>query len=172
MILSEAIRNGIMELQKQYPEKRSALIPALHLAQTEKGYLPREVQEEVAELFGIAVNEVNAVVTFYDMFFEEPVGKHVIHVCKNVSCMLRGADGVITQLCHKLQTAPRGISPDGEFTVIPSECLGACDLAPMMIVDDKVVGPVKIEELEAIIAEAKQHSGHPSPVELEDIPHG
>lgn len=171
MSLSEPIRKAIIELQNQYPVKRSALIPALHLAQTEKGYLPLDIQAEVAELFGIDPNEVNAIVTFYDMFFDKPVGKHVIHVCKNVSCMLRGADGVITQLCQKLQTSPRSVSPDGEFTVIPSECLGACDLAPMMIVDEKVVGPVKAEDLDNIIAEAKKGPGHPSPVELEDVPH-
>lgn len=172
MSLSEPIRKGIIALQKQYPERRSALIPALHLAQSERGYLPIEIQEEVADLFGIDPNEVNAVVTFYDMFFDKPVGKHVIHACKNVSCMLRGADGVITKLCQKLHTTPRGISPDGEFTVIPSECLGACDLAPMMIVDEKVVGPVREEDLDKIIADAKKGHGHPSAVELEDIPNG
>ena len=77
LMLSEKTRQAILELQKLYPEKRSALIPALHLAQAEVGYLPRETQNEVAELFEIDPNEVNAVVTFYDMFFEKPVGKHL-----------------------------------------------------------------------------------------------
>ena len=101
------IRNAILELQKIYPEKRSALIPALHLAQAEVGYLPREVQNEVAALFDIDPNEVNAIVTFYDMFFEEPIGKHVFHVCKNVSCMLRGADGILDKICQKLEMQAR-----------------------------------------------------------------
>ena len=75
-MLSKETRNAILEMQKMYPEKRSALIPALHLAQAEIGYLPREVQIEVAELFEIDENEVTGVVSFYDMFFEKPVGKH------------------------------------------------------------------------------------------------
>ncbi len=170
-MLSEQTKQAILDLQKLYPEKRSALIPALHLAQAEVGYLPLETQREVAVLFGIETSEVNAVVTFYDMFFEEPVGKHLIHVCKNVSCMLRGADGVIESLCQRLQIKPGETTADGEFTVIPSECLAACDRAPMMIVDEKVIGPIKEEELDQILAEAKKGPGHPSPVEKPEVHH-
>jgi NADH-quinone oxidoreductase subunit E len=162
-MLTEETKKAILELQKLYPEKRSALIPALHLAQADAGYLPREIQNEVASLFGLDPNEVNAVVTFYDMFYEEPVGKHLIHVCKNASCMLRGSDPLLKSLCQKLNVAPRQMTSDGEFTVIPSECLGACDKAPMMLVDDKVVGPVKETDLDGILAEAKKSPGHPCP---------
>jgi NADH-quinone oxidoreductase subunit E len=170
-MLSEKTRKSILDLQNLYPEKRSALIPALHLAQAEVGYLPRETQKEVAELFGIDLNEVNAVVTFYDMFFEKPVGKHLVHVCKNVSCMLRGADGLLEKLCQKLQIEPGGTTVDGEFTVIPSECLAACDRAPMMIVDDQVIGPLQEGDLDQILAEAKKSPGHPSPVETSEAKH-
>lgn len=170
-MLTENTKKAILELQKSYPEKRSALIPALHLAQAEIGYLPREAQNEVAALFNIDPNEVNAVVTFYDMFFEEPVGKHLIHVCKNVSCMLRGSDGLIHKLCQKLQIEPGETSPDGEFTLITSECLAACDKAPMMLVDDKVIGPVQEEDLDKILAEAKKGPGHPSPVPKTELEH-
>lgn len=162
-MLSEKTKKAILQLQKLYPEKRSALIPALHLAQAEVGYLPREMQDEVAELFGIESNEVNSVVTFYDMFFEKPVGKHILHVCKNVSCMLRGSDGVMSELCRKLKVSPGGTTSDGEFTVIASECLAACDRAPMILVDDKVVGPVKEGDLDRILSDAKQSHGHPCP---------
>ena len=106
MKLSDNTRQAILELQKKYPVKRSALIPALHLAQDDAGYLPREIQDEVAELFGIDPNEVNGVVTFYDMFFEKPVGKHIVHVCKNVSCMLHGCDALLETLCQKLNVKP------------------------------------------------------------------
>lgn len=157
-MLTEKTKNAILELQKLYPEKRSALIPALHLAQEEIGYLPSGVQNEVAQLFELDPNEVNSVVTFYDMFFEEPVGKHLIHVCKNVSCMLRGSDQLLGKLCDKLQVKPHQTTADGEFTVIPSECLAACDRAPMMIVDETVIGPVKDEELDQILEKAKQAS--------------
>lgn len=162
-MLSEQTKQAILELQKLYPVKRSALIPALHLAQAEEGYLPRHTQDEVAGLFGIDPNEVNAVVTFYDMFFEEPVGKHLVHVCKNLSCMLRGADSVLGKLCQKLQIKPGETTADGEFTVIPSECLAACDRAPMLLVDDKVVGPVNENDIDRILEEAKKGPGHCSP---------
>lgn len=162
-MLSEKIKNEILELQKLYPEKRSALIPALHLAQAEVGYLPRTVQNEIASLFDIDPNEINAIVTFYDMFFEEPIGKHVLHVCKNVSCMLKGGDDLLSKICTKLGVKPGETTADGEFTVIPSECLAACDKAPMMLVDDKVVGPISENELDAIFYEAKKGTGHPSP---------
>lgn len=170
-MLSEQTRKSILDLQKRYPEKRSALIPALHLAQAEVGYLPRETQNEVAELFSISPNEVNAVVTFYDMFFEEPIGKHMLHVCKNVSCMLRGCDELLAKLCQKLNVKPGGTTEDKEFTVIASECLGACDRAPMMLVDEKVEGPVKESDLDRILAEAKKGRGHPAPVERPEGSH-
>lgn len=155
-MLSEKTKQAILELQKKYPEKRSALIPALHLAQAEVGYLPRLIQAEVAALFAIDPNEVNAIVTFYDMFYEEPVGKHVIHVCKNLSCMLRGSDGVLKAVCQCLQVKPGQTTADGQFTVIASECLAACDKAPMMLVDDKVIGPVSKEQIGKILDEAKR----------------
>ena len=164
-MLKEKTIQAILNLQKMYPVKRSALIPALHLAQAEQGYLSYEVQEEVAVLFDIDPNEVHGVVTFYDMFFEKPVGKHLLHVCKNVSCMLRGADQLLEQVCRKLQVAPGEVSSDGEFTVIASECLGACDRAPMMLVDDQVVGPIQENEIEALLSSARQKIGHPSPME-------
>lgn len=171
-MLSEKTRNLILNLQKQYPEKRSALIPALHLAQAEAGYLPREVQNEVAELFEIDPNEVNAVVSFYDMFYEKPAGKHIIHVCKNVSCMLHGADELLSKLCEKLHTKPRETTNDGEFSIVPSECLAACDRAPMMLIDDQVVGPVKEEEIDRLLDDAKKKHGHPVPVFIEEAEHG
>jgi len=171
-MLSEKTQKAILALQKKYPGKRSALIPALHLAQAEVGYLPLDTQKEVAALFDINVNEVTSVVTFYDMFFEKPVGKHVIHVCKNISCMLRGSDDLLKQVCRKLQVEPGEMSADGEFTVIPSECLAACDKAPMMLVDDQVVGPVKEEYLDQIFVEAKMKPGHPSPLGKVEAHHG
>ncbi len=170
-MIKEKTKKVILALQEKYPHQRSALIPALHLAQADIGYLPIEAQQEIATLFELDLNEVHSVVTFYDMFFEEPVGKHVIHVCKNVSCMLRGADGVRKALCDRLCIRPGETTEDGQFTVIESECLAACDLAPMMIVDDTVVGPVSERDIEKILEEALKGPGHPSPVTLEEESH-
>ncbi|MGZ3732252.1 MAG: NADH-quinone oxidoreductase subunit NuoE [Parachlamydiaceae bacterium] len=155
-MLTEETRNAILKLMEKYPEKRSALIPALHLAQNEVGYLPPKIQKEVADLFALTIGEVNSVVTFYDMFYEKPVGKHIIHVCKNLSCMLRGSDGLLSSLCKHLQIAPGETSADGEFSIIPSECLAACDRAPMLLIDEEVVGPVQEHEIAQILANAKR----------------
>lgn len=163
-MLTEKTINAIIALQKHYPVKRSALIPALHLAQAEVGYLPHEIQQEVADLFELDINEVHAVVTFYDMFFEKPSGKHVIRVCKNVSCMLRGSDQLLHRLCEKLKIAPGETTADGEFTVVASECLAACDKAPMMIVDEDVVGPVTDADIDKILEEAKKNPERPCSV--------
>ncbi len=170
-MLSEKTKQLILRLQERYPVKRSALIPSLHLAQSEVGYLPLEVQQEVADLFDLELNEVNGVVTFYDMFFEKPVGKHLIHVCKNVSCMLRGSDELMGQLCHRLKITTGETSEDGEFTLIASECLGACDRAPMMLLDDQVVGPVKEGEVDHLLEDAKHGAGHPSPMKVMESIH-
>ncbi|MDP1879413.1 MAG: NAD(P)H-dependent oxidoreductase subunit E [Parachlamydiaceae bacterium] len=172
MKLSEQTIQHILNLQSEYPVKRSALIPALHVAQEEIGYLPLEIQSEVAMLFGLETNEVHSVVTFYDMFYEHPVGKHLLHVCKNVSCQLRGAGNILQKLCEKLQVAPHEMSKDGEFTVIPSECLGACDRAPMMIADTKVIGPILENQIDQILDNVKKNSGRPSPTKNVEEYHG
>lgn len=171
-MLTDKTKQEILKLQALYPESRSALIPALHLAQAEVGYLPPEVQREVAELFQIATTEVLALVTFYDMFSDKPQGRHLIHVCKNVSCMLRGGDELLEKVCTKLNIAPGETTDDGEFTVIASECLAACDRAPMWLVDDEVVGPVAPEQIDAILDKALQGPGHPSPMAQWEINDG
>ena len=160
MRLKEELKNQIVALQKEYPQARSALIPALHLAQTQEGYLSLSIQQDVAALFHIEPNEVHAVVTFYDMFYEQPRGKHSIHVCKNISCMLRGADKLIEALGESTGAPCHHLSPDKEFIVIPSECLGACDRAPMMMIDDYIVGPVHLEEIPSILKEAQAKEAH------------
>lgn len=150
-MLNEEIKQAILELQKLYPVKRSALIPALHLAQKEKGYLPLEIQNEVAKLFDLDPNEVHSIVTFYDMFYEKPMGKKILHICKGISCMLKGSDEVIENLCQKLNIHPGETTQDKEFTLLPCECLGACDKAPMALINHEVVGPLDCNHLEAVL---------------------
>ncbi len=172
-MLSEKAKNSILKLQDKYPVKRSALLPALHVAQAEIGYLPQKVQQEVADLFDLNVTEVHSVVTFYDMFFEEPTGKHLLHVCKNISCMLRGSDEVIAKFRAKLGLKPgEKTTGDKQFTLVASECLAACDRAPMMIANDKVIGPIEEKDIDSIIEETKKMDGHPCPVPNIDIERG
>ena len=151
MSISETTKLEIITLQKKYPEKRSALIPSLHLVQKECGYLSTDVQAEVADLFDIAPNEVHSIVSFYDMFFDKPVGKRLIHVCTNVSCMLRGSDQLLSTICNHLCIKPGETTADGKFTVVSCECLAACDKAPVMLVDEDIIGPVKEEHVPSLL---------------------
>lgn len=160
MKLSDACIDEINRLQSLYPEKRSALIPALLAAQKEISYLPKEIQKEIAILFNLDATEVHSVVTFYDMFHENPVGKHLIHLCKNASCMLRGSDAIMEGFCKHLKIQPHETTEDGEFTLIPSECLGACDKAPMILMDEDVVGPLNVDEIEPLLDKTKKRGRH------------
>jgi NADH-quinone oxidoreductase subunit E len=150
-MLTNETKSAILELQGRYPHRRSALIPALHLAQNEVGYLPPDIQREVAELFDLDSNEIASLVTFYDMFFEKPMGKKVIHLCKNISCMLRGSDQLLGKLCEKLKISPGETSADGEYTVLACECLAACDRAPVMLIDEELVGPIAEGDLDDLL---------------------
>lgn len=147
--LSLQTKTAIQQLQEEYPDKRSALIPALYLAQKEWGYLPLSIQQEVGELFALSLQEVRAVVSFYDLFFEEPVGKQIIRLCKNLSCMLRGSDFVLRAF-EKEGALERG-KTTGEITLLEVECLGACDQAPAALVNEELVGELDEEKVRNIV---------------------
>lgn len=146
-MLTESIRKHIVQLQESYPEQRSALIPALHIVQKEYGCLSEELQQEVANLFNIALNEVKAVVSFYDMFHEQPLRGEPLRICKNLSCMLRGCDALIQQIKQEVEH-----SPELNVEIEECECLGACDRAPMVIFKEEVHGPIThLDQLKTIL---------------------
>lgn len=130
---------------------KGALIEILHKAQDIFGYLPRDVQLYVARKLGIPGAEVFGVVSFYSYFTTKPRGKHTISVCMGTACFVRGADKIIERLKEKLGVESNEITEDGLFTLKDVRCIGACGLAPVVMVDDKVYGRVKEEELDDII---------------------
>lgn len=130
---------------------KGALIAILHKAQDIFGYLPRDVQLYVARKLGIPGAEVYGVVSFYSYFTTKPRGKHTISVCMGTACFVRGADKIIERLKEKLNIESNEITEDGLFTLRDVRCVGACGLAPVVMVDDKVYGRVKEEELDDII---------------------
>lgn len=130
---------------------KGALIEILHKAQGLFGYLPRDVQLFVARKLGIPGAEVFGVVSFYSYFTTKPRGKHTISVCMGTACFVRGADKIIEGIKEKLQIESNEITEDGQFTLIDVRCIGACGLAPIVKVDDKVYGRVKEEELDEIL---------------------
>jgi len=122
----------------RYPpdQRRSAVLPALYLAQHQQGYITANAIRHVAALLGITRADVEDVVSYYTMFYTRPVGKFVINVCRTLSCAVNGAERVTEALCDKLQMRPGQTDPSGTFTLIEVECLGACDRAPVVMVND------------------------------------
>ena len=126
------------EIIKRYPADatRSAVLPALYLVQYQQGYITANAIRHVAELLKITRADVEDVVSFYTMFYTKPVGKFVLQVCRTLSCALNGAERVTEELRDKLGIKPGETDPSGTFTLIEVECLGACDRAPVVMVND------------------------------------
>ena len=154
-------RSRFEELLTHYPTKRAATIPTLHLAQEQNGYVSDEVMECVAGLLDLSVAQVQDVVTFYPMFFQEPVGKHVIRVCKTLPCMLCDSKKILDHVSTTLGIGPEQTTEDGMFTLLTVECLAACDQAPVMMVDDDLYGKLTPDSVDEILARI---SGKPLPV--------
>lgn len=123
---------------KCYPpdQRRSAILFALYLAQRQQGYVTAAAMRHVAEQIGCTPAEVEDVVSYYTMFFTKPVGTYVLNVCRTLSCALRGAERVTAALSAELGITPGETDPTGTFTLIEVECLGACDRAPVVMVND------------------------------------
>ncbi len=150
-MLSETTSQQIQELMGKYPRKRSALIPSLQLAQKEKGYLSPEVIAEIARLFDLSPNEVNEVATFYTMLYKKPVGKYVVQVCTNISCMLCNAEGIMDHLINKLGIKPGETSADKKFTLLEVECLGSCGTGPVVQINDTYYEDLTTEKMDQIL---------------------
>jgi NADH-quinone oxidoreductase subunit E len=122
----------------RYPpnQRRSAVLPALYLAQSQQGYITANAIRHVAELLGITRADVEDVVSYYTMFFTRPVGKYVVNVCRTLSCAINGAERVTEELTAKLGIKPGETDSSGTFTLMEVECLGACDRAPAVMVND------------------------------------
>ena len=154
--LSSHVLDEIKVLPEQFPDVRTAVMPALDLAQEELGYLTPDAMSEVAHALQLDPGYVEGVATFYTLFHTEPVGKHVLYMCTNISCKLRGADALVE---HAMRQAgvheQRTVSSDGLFTVEAVECLGACEYAPMMRLDHAYHYDLTTERIDALIAERK-----------------
>jgi len=136
-VLSEQARQRILDLRKVYETNQSALIPALHVAQEDQGWLSPETQLEVAQLLEVTPQEVRGVVTFYTMFHQRPVGTYLLQVCRNLSCCLKGGHRLQAQIEERLHIKEGETTKDGRFTLVSVECLGSCGTAPVMMVNDR-----------------------------------
>lgn len=154
---NELAREMYAELEKfidELPEKRGALISVLHRAQSIFGYLPKEVQAFVGEKLNISTAKVYGVVSFYSFFTMEPKGKYPISVCLGTACYVRGADKVLEAFKNELGIDVGQTTSDGKFSLDALRCVGACGLAPVVLIGDKVYGRINsAEQVKEIIKE-------------------
>jgi NADH-quinone oxidoreductase subunit E len=154
-VLSKQTLEEINELKKRYPTALAATLPALHLAQRQVGHLPEDAQLDVAEVLDVPPTRVREVVTFYTMFYDKPVGRHIVKICRNLSCELRGAKQIMEKAKQLLQIDFGQTTPDGRVTLEEEECLASCGTGPCLWVDDNVVENLTLEKLEACLGGLK-----------------
>ncbi|NNF05999.1 MAG: NAD(P)H-dependent oxidoreductase subunit E [Candidatus Eisenbacteria bacterium] len=163
--LTAETQEKIRALKDHYPERRSAVMPALQYAQDELGVIEPETMNEVAELLEVPANFTAEVVSFYTMFDREKRGKYKLEVCRNLSCALKGANKVVRQLADRLGIEPGETTPDGKFSLLEVECLGACGYAPMLMVGDtyyEFLDKKKVDGIVDALAEDQTPPGGPA----------
>jgi NADH-quinone oxidoreductase subunit E len=150
--LSDDLRQQILAYLPRYPSKQAVTLPALHLVHDTLRCVPREAIKEIADILDLSAAQVHDTMTFYQFFREEqaPLGKTRLWVCRSLACALRGGDELLGHVCGRLKVEPGGTSADGKVTVEFAECLGACEGAPALMVNDEHVHnvtPQKIDDL-------------------------
>ncbi|MBK9709056.1 MAG: NADH-quinone oxidoreductase subunit NuoE [Acidobacteria bacterium] len=152
---TESNEKKLDEIISHYPVKRSAILPALYIAQDEHGHVTDDDIRYLAKRLDMRVNEVEEVVTFYTMYSRKPVGKYKLQVCRTLSCMLQGAEQITEHISHKLGCEIGGTTPDGKFTLQEVECLGYCDLAPCLQVNFDYHEKISTESVDQLIDSLK-----------------
>jgi NADH-quinone oxidoreductase subunit E len=154
--LSAANLRIAAEVIDRYPRPRSALIPLLHLAQEQDGYVAPDAMEHIAELIGVTPAEVLGTCSFYEMFKREPVGRYLVNVCTNISCMLLGGQELLEHIESRLGVRPGSTTPDGLFTLEDVECIAACTEAPCLQVNYRYFHKVTPEAADALLEDLRQ----------------
>jgi len=156
MPFSNELKARITDRVNNSETKQSALIPILHEVQDELGHISNESMEEIAATLNLSPACVQNVVTFYTMYFSEPKGKHVIWLCRTLSCALRGAEHVEHYIGDKLNIKTGQTTPDGKITFMEAECLAACGTAPVMLVDDDLHENLTKNKVDSILESLKR----------------
>ena len=162
----------IQVIADQYPVRRSAVLPALRLAQERYGWLPPQAFREVAEALELTPAYCQAVASFYDMFHLEPIGEHLVEICTNISCALVGAQQTLEAFERELGIAAGETTPDGAITLRTLECAGGCSWAPVVVVDHRYREPVTADDVPEIVSELRgvEENGEEKGEEIGDGP--
>ena len=150
-MLSDDAKEGIRLAALRYPDPRAALLPSLHIAQREAGYVTEEAMRFIAGQLDVPESEVFGTATFYSLIRRRSSGRHVISICHNLPCTLLGAEPLIGHLKSKLGVGEGEVTPEGRFSYQRIECIGRCDGAPAMLVDDDYHGDLTPEKIDEIL---------------------
>jgi len=154
-VLTSDVKKRAEKILANYPQKRAALLPILRLIQEAYGFISPAAEQEAAEFLEIPVVDVKEVMTFYTLFHSKPCAKNQLNVCRTLTCSLMGSDKIVHYLKERLGIKVGEQTPDGKFGLETVECLGACEIAPMMIVNQDYVGPLTIEKIDDILKKAQ-----------------
>src|SRR5258707_15802592 len=152
-MISERARQRMRDLAARYPVARSAVMPALYIAQQEERYITQEALQAVAEAIGMTVDDVESIATFYTMYYQQPPGKKVIKVCTSISCYLRNCDALVNHLEQRLGIKRGETTADGNYTLMTTECLASCGTAPVLQVNDEFVENGTPDMVDALVDE-------------------
>ena len=155
-MLNEAAQKKIAELKDRFLQRKSAILPAMHVVLEEVGYYDSDIQKQIARLLGLSEMEVAETVSFYTYFPRQGVGKYHIQVCTNVSCMLSGAEQLLQYLEEKLKIKVGETTPDGIFTLSAVECLGSCGTAPVMQINQRYYENLTKAKVDRIIEDLRK----------------
>jgi NADH-quinone oxidoreductase subunit E len=156
-VLSEELRRKIEAYLPRYPNKQAVTLPALHLVQDEMRCVPLEAMREIARLLELSPAEVHDTMSFYGFFRDEkqPLGWTRLWVCRSLACALRGGDELLEDVCRKLQVRPGGTTADGKITVEFAECIGVCEGAPAVLINDEARMNVMPEKVDGLLEELR-----------------
>ncbi len=154
-MLSDLERGEIEEELRNYPLPRAGCLDALKVVQRHRGWVPDEQIRDVAEVLGMTPDELDGIATFYPFIFRRPVGRHIISVCDSLSCWVMGYEKVLDALVERLGVSWGGTTADKRFTLLPVSCMGHCDHAPALMVDEDLYGDLTEEEIGRILERYK-----------------
>lgn len=152
-LLDEAMKEKIRSFFPRYPTRRAALLPALHIVQEKYGYISHRAIRDVAEVLEISPADVLGNLSFYTHYWQQPKGRKVIVLCRSLSCELMGAKEVKQAIMEHLDVTEHGTTADGEYSFVTEECLGACEHAPCMLINERLHKCVRPEDVPAILAD-------------------